>query len=75
MDKEYVCIYSHTHIYNVILHDHRKEWNFAIDNMCGPRRYYAEWTKSDRERQILYDFIQKWSLGSSHRGTVVNESD
>ena len=25
--------------------------------MDGPRGYYAKWNKSDRERQILYDFI------------------
>ena len=29
----------------------------TCNNMDGPRGYYAKWNKSDRERQILYDFI------------------
>ena len=40
----------------------KKQWNTTIcDNMDGPRRYYAKWNKSDRERQISYDFIYKWN--------------
>ena len=31
--------------------------NFAMwDNMDGLWGYYAKWNKSERERQILYDF-------------------
>ena len=30
--------------------------------MDGPRGYYAKWNKSDRERQILHDFIYMWNL-------------
>ena len=38
-----------------ILLSHKK-WNFAICyNMDGSRGYYVRWTKSDREKQILYD--------------------
>ena len=34
----------------------RKEWNNAIgSNMDGPRYYDAEWNKSEREGEILYD--------------------
>ena len=41
----------------------RPEWNIAIcDNMDGPRGYYATWNKSDRERQIPYDFTYMWNL-------------
>ena len=30
--------------------------------MDGPREYYANWNKSDRERQIPYDFTYMWNL-------------
>ena len=40
----------------------KKEWNLAICNMYGPRGYYAKWNKSDKERQILYDFTSVWNL-------------
>ena len=58
----YICIYIHTYIYmyvciyNGILLGHEKEWDFAIcSNMDRLGGYYAKWSKSDRERQILYD--------------------
>ena len=42
---------------------HIKEWNFATcSNMDGPRDYYAQWNKSDREGQILYDITDMWNL-------------
>ena len=51
------------HIYNGILFCHKKEW---IDALCsnehGPRDYHTKWTKSDRERQILYDITHTWNL-------------
>ena len=41
----------------------KKEWNLAIcDNMDDPRRYYAKWNKSDRERQTLYNSTYMWDL-------------
>ena len=41
----------------------KKEWNLAIcDNMDDPRRYYAKWNTSDRERQTLYNFTYMWDL-------------
>ena len=53
------------HIYNGILLGHKKEWNFTIcDNTDGPRGYYAKWHKSDRERQIPYDFTYMWNIKS-----------
>ena len=30
--------------------------------MDGSRGYCAEWNKSDRERQRIYDFIYMWNL-------------
>ena len=40
-----------------------KEWNNAIcSNMDGPGDYYTKWSKSERERQIPYDFTYMWNL-------------
>ena len=56
-----VCVYTHTH--NKILLSHKKEWNNAIcSNMDGPRDYHTEWSKPDRERQILYDITYMQNL-------------
>ena len=44
-------------------HSWKKEWNLAIyNNMYRPTGYYAKWNKSDRERQILYDFTYMSNL-------------
>ena len=76
MDKEdvahiyiyiYIYIYihththTHTHTHNGILFSHKKEWNTAIcNNMDRPRDDHTKWSKSDRERQILYDNTYMW---------------
>ena len=40
-----------------------KKWNHAIcSNMDGPRTYCAKWNKSDRERQMSFDFNYMWNL-------------
>ena len=50
-------------IYNGILLSHKKEWNNAIcSNMDGPKDYHTMWSKSDRERKILYDITYMWNL-------------
>ena len=51
IDKEDVI---HTNTHNILL-NHKKEWNFAICNNMDGRGGDAKWSKSDRERQILYD--------------------
>lgn len=39
-----------------------KELNLSIwDNMDGPR-YYAKWKKSERKRQIPYNFTYMYNL-------------
>ena len=64
----YVCVCTHacahahtlTHTHNGILFGHENEQNNAIcSNMEGPRDYH---TKSNRERQILYDITLTWNL-------------
>ena len=41
----------------------KKEWNLGIcGNMDGPRRYYAKWKKSEKNKN--YDFTYMWNLKS-----------
>ena len=48
---------------NGMLLGHKKHWNLTIccsmDWLTG---YYTQWNKSDKERQIPYDFTYMWSL-------------
>ena len=40
-----------------------KRMNYALSsNIDGPRDCHTKWSKSDRERQILYGIIYKWNL-------------
>ena len=40
---------------------HKKEWKFSIfDNMDGG--HYTQWSKSDRERQVVSVFTYMWNL-------------
>ena len=58
MDKEDVVP-----IYNGILLSHRKEWNWVIGrDVDGPRNCHTEWSKSEREKQILYINEYMWNL-------------
>ena len=57
------------YIYNWILFSHEKEQNSAIcSGMDGPKDCHAEWSKSDRERQVSSDIsfirwnFKKWYL-------------
>ena len=57
MDKEDI-VYTQWNIIQPL-----KEGNFAFcNNMDGPWGHYAKWSKSDRERQILYDITYMWNL-------------
>ena len=49
MDKAVV------HIYNGILLSHKKGYTWVSSNEVDePRAYYAEWSESEREKQISY---------------------
>ena len=51
------------HIYNGILPSHKKEWNCAIcRDLDGPRDCHTEWSKSAREKQILYNITYMWNV-------------
>ena len=48
------------YIHNGTLFGYKIEWNLVIcDNMVGPWGHYAKWNKSDRERPILYELIDR----------------
>jgi len=60
------------HRYNGILFSHKKEWNNAIcSNMDGPRDCHTEWSKSDRERLILYGITYMWKLKKWYKWTFL----
>ena len=60
------------HIYNGILLSHKKEWNCAVfRDMDGPRGCHTEWSKSEREKQILYINIYIWNLEKWYRWTYL----
>ena len=51
------------HIYNGILLSHGKEQNSAIcRDVDGLRDCHIEWSKSEREKQILYINAYMWNL-------------
>ena len=58
---------------------YKKEWDLAIfDNMDGPSEYNAKWNKSDRERQMPYDFTHKWNLkkkNKQNRNRLINNRE
>ena len=66
-------IHSHTHTHTWILLSH-KEGNIAICNIDEPRDYYTEWSKSDRERQILYDINSMWNLKNNTNESIYIDS-
>ena len=51
------------HIPNGILLSHKKEQNNTIcSNTDGARDSHTKWSKSERERQILYGITYIWNL-------------
>ena len=57
MDKEdmvHMCSTQAVYGWRILLR-HRREWNWVIcRDVDEPRAYHAEWSKSEREKQILY---------------------
>ena len=50
-------------VYNGKLLSTKQEWNLALcNNIDGPRVYYTKCSKSEKERQILYDFPDMCNL-------------
>ena len=49
------------HTYNEILLSHKKN-EIICSNMDGPRDYHIKWSKSYREREILYGITSRQNL-------------
>ena len=59
MDKE-----DAAHIYNGILFSHKKKWNWIIcSKVGGPIVCHTEWSKSEKEKQMLYANIYIYIYG------------
>ena len=70
MDKEVVV-----HIHNGILLSYKKERIWVRSNEVGePRAYYTEWSKSEREKQILYINTYIWNLERWHQQSCIQGS-
>ena len=51
------------HIYNAILLSHKNEQNWVVcSEVDRPRVCHREWSKSEREKQILYANVYIWNL-------------
>ena len=71
MDKE-ETVYIYTMEYYSAI---KKEWNNIIcRNMDAPRDYHTKWSKSDRERQILYDVTYMWNL-NNHTNELIYKTE
>ena len=69
MDKEDVV---HIYIHNGILLSHRKEWNWVIcSDVDAHRVCHSEWSKSEREKQILHFNIYIYNLEKWYRWTYL----
>ena len=70
-------IFTHTHTYthtsNIIQPWERRKFYYLLQH-DGPWGHYANWNKSDRERQILHGISYMWNLKKKsqiHRNRVV----
>ena len=60
------------HIYKGILLSHKKEWNSVIcRDMDTLKDGHTEWSKSEREKQILYNITNMWNLKKWYEWTYL----
>ena len=60
------------HIYHGILLSHKKECIWVSSSKeDDPRAYYTEWSKPERENQILYGNTYIWNLERWYRWTYL----
>ena len=56
------------HIYNGLFLSHKKKRNWVIcSEVDGPRDCHTEWSKSEREKQILYANTYIWNLRNKQK--------
>ena len=72
MDKENV-----EHIYNGILLNHDKGWNWVIftNDKDEPRVCHTKWSKSEREKQMSYVNAYIWNLENWYWWTYLHGSN
>ena len=58
IDKDMVYTHTHTHTHNGILLSYKKNEILPFATL-GAREYNAKWNKSDRKKQIPYDFTHR----------------
>jgi len=58
-----VCVCIHTHNGIPLLHSAIKWWDLGICNSVDRTwGYHVKWSKSDREKQTLYNFTPMWNI-------------
>jgi len=58
-----ICICIHTHNGIPLLHSAIKWWDLGICNSVDRTwGYHVKWSKSDREKQTLYNFTPMWNI-------------
>ena len=71
MDKE-VVVYIHN---GILLSLYKKECIWVSSNEVDePRAYYTEWTKSEREGQIMHINAYIWNLERWYQWSYINSS-
>ena len=64
------------HIYNGILLSHKKKHIWVSSNeMDEPKTYYADWSKSEREKQVLHINAYIWNLEKWYWWTYLQGSN
>ena len=54
----------------------KKEWNNAIySNMDGPRDCHSEWSKSDKEGEIMDDIPYLWNLKRNDTNELIYKKE
>ena len=57
-----MCVYVHAMEYYSAIKKNEILTYADIGSMNRLREYYAQWNKSDREQQMLYDFTYMWNI-------------
>ena len=64
------------YIYTMEYYSVIKKWNNAIcNNKDGPRDFHTEWSKSERERKILYGIPCMWNLKRNDTNELIYKTE
>jgi len=57
-----MCVYTHTHTLEYDSAIKKKGWDLAIcDNIESIRKYYAKWTKTEKDIMLSRKYYAKWN--------------